>query len=57
MYLVLPLDMKQSDFISQSTSSPFLDKFAPEVEKFFKNMISNKNSVMLDPNITATKKT
>jgi membrane protein required for colicin V production len=57
MYLVLPLDMKQSDFISQSTSSPFLDKFAPKVEKFFKNMISNTNSVMLDPNITATKKT
>ena len=57
VYLVLPADMKQSEFISQSKSSPFLDKFAPEVEKFFKNMISNKNSVMLDSNITSIKQT
>ena len=57
VYLVLPADMKQSEFISQSTSSQFLDKFAPEVEKFFKNMISNKNSVMLDSNITSIKQT
>jgi hypothetical protein len=34
-----------------------LEKFAPEAEKFFKDMISNKNSVMLDSNITSTSKT
>ena len=57
IYLIVPVDIKQSEFILQSKSGPLLDKFAPEAEKFFKDMISNKNSVMLDPNITSTSKT
>ena len=57
IYLIAPADIKQSDFIAQSKSGPLLDQFAPEVEKFFKDMISNKNSVMLDPNITSISKT
>jgi membrane protein required for colicin V production len=57
IYLIMPLDIKQSEFIHQSKSGPLLEKFAPEAEKFFKDMISNKNSVMLDPKITSVSKT
>jgi hypothetical protein len=53
----MPLDIKQSELIHQSKSGPLLEKFAPEAEKFFKDMISNKNSVMLDPKITSVSKT
>jgi uncharacterized membrane protein required for colicin V production len=52
IYLVLPNDSKQSLFITQSQSYFYLDKYAPMAEKFFKNMISNKNSVMLNPDIS-----
>jgi len=47
IYFVLPSDFKQSSFITQSQSASYLKKYAPMLEKFFKNMISNKNSVML----------
>ena len=56
IYLITPLDFKQSPFIVESTSASFLNKLSPQVEKFFKDMILNKNSVMLDPNITPTNK-
>jgi len=56
IYLILPSDIKQSAFIAQSKSAPMLNKLSPEVENFFKDMISNKNSVMLDSNITPTNK-
>ena len=54
IYLILPSDIKQSAFISESKSAPMLDQFSPEIEIFFKDMISNTNSVMLDSNITPT---
>jgi uncharacterized membrane protein required for colicin V production len=57
IYLIMPIDIKQSELINQSKSGPLLKKFAPEAEKFFKDMISNKNSVMLDPKITSVSKT
>ena len=57
IYLITPADIKQSEFIVQSKSGPLLEKYSPEAEKFFKDMISNKNSVMLDSNITSTNKT
>ena len=57
LYLILPADIKQSNFIIQSKIEPTLKKLAPQAELFFKSMISNKNSVMLDSNITATNKT
>jgi len=47
IYLVMPSDFKQSSFIAQSQSAFHLNKYTPMVEKFFKSMISNKNSVML----------
>ena len=52
IYLVLPNDIKQSSFIINSQSSSYLKKYAPMAEKFFKNMISDKNSVMLKSNIS-----
>jgi len=52
VYLVLPSDFKQSSFIVQSQSASYLNKYAPMAEKFFKNMISNKNSVMLNSDIS-----
>lgn len=52
IYLVLPSDFKQSSFIVQSQSASYLNKYAPMAEKFFKNMISNKNSVMLNSDIS-----
>ena len=52
IYLVLPSDFKQSSFIVQSQSASYLNKYAPMAEQFFKSMISNKNSVMLNPDIS-----
>ena len=52
IYLVLPNDIKQSSFIINSQSSSYLKKYAPMAEKFFKNMISDKNSVMLKADIS-----
>ena len=52
IYLVLPSDFKQSPFITDSKSSKYLKKYAPMAEKFFKSMISDKNSVMLNSNIS-----
>ena len=52
IYLILPAEFKQSKFISESQSSTYLKKYAPMAEKFFKSMISDKNSVMLKSDIT-----
>ena len=52
IYLVLPNQLKQSSFIIESKSYNYLEKFAPMAEKFFKSMISDKNSVMLKSNIS-----
>ena len=52
IYLVLPAEFKQSTFIAESKSSTYLKKYAPMAEKFFKSMISDKNSVMLKPDIS-----
>ena len=52
IYLVLPAEFKQSKFISESQSSTYLKKYAPMAEKFFKSMISDKNSVMLKSDIS-----
>jgi membrane protein required for colicin V production len=52
IYLVLPNDVKQSSFIINSQSYPYLKKYAPMAEKFFKSMISDKNSVMLKADIS-----
>jgi len=57
IYLVLPSDFKQSPFITDSKSSKYLKKYAPMAEKFFKSMISDKNSVMLKSNISTIYKT
>ena len=54
IYLILPSDIKQSAFIAESKSASMLNKLSPELEIFFKDMLSNKNSVMLDSNITPT---
>ena len=53
IYLVLPAEFKQSKFISESQSSTYLKKYAPMAEKFFKSMISDKNSVMLKSDISS----
>ena len=52
IYLVLPAEFKQSKFIAESKSSTYLKKYAPMAEKFFKSMISDKNSVMLKTDIS-----
>ena len=52
IYLVLTEDFKQSSFITDSKSSTYLNKYAPMAEKFFKSMISDKNSVMLKTDIS-----
>ena len=52
IYIVLPAEFKQSKFITESQSSTYLKKYAPMAEKFFKNMISDKNSVMLKSDIS-----
>ena len=52
IYLVIPNQFKQSSFILESKSYHYLEKYAPKAEKFFKSMISDKNSVMLKTNIS-----
>ena len=52
IYIVLPNNIKQSKFIADSESSYYLEKYVPMAEKFFKNMISDGNSVMLKSNIS-----
>ena len=52
IYIVLPAEFKQSKFITESQSSTYLKKYAPMAEKFFKSMISDKNSVMLKTDIS-----
>ncbi len=57
IYLVLPNQLTQSSFIKDSQSSYYLERYAPMTEKFFKSMISDKNSVMLKSNISAIQET
>ena len=52
IYLVLPNQTKQLSFIVDSESYNYLEQYAPMAEKFFKSMISDKNSVMLKSNIS-----
>ena len=52
IYLVLPGGLKQSTFLTESTSSTYLERYAPMAEKFFKSMIYDKNSVMLTTDIS-----
>ena len=57
IYLVIPNQFKQSSFILESKSHHYLEKYAPKAEKFFKSMISDKNSVMLRSNISTIQET
>ena len=57
IYLVIPNQFKQSSFISESKSYHYLEKYVPMAEKFFKSMISDKNSVMLKSNISTIQET
>ena len=57
IYLVIPNQFKQSSFILESNSYHYLEKYAPKAEKFFKSMISDKNSVMLKSNISTIQET
>ena len=57
IYLVIPNQFKQSSFILESKSYHYLEKYAPKAEKFFKSMISDKNSVMLKSNISTIQET
>ena len=52
IYLVLPSEFKKSSLITDSKSFSYLNKYAHMAEKFFKNMISDKNSVMLKSDIS-----
>ena len=51
IFIILPNNIKESSFITDSQSASYLNKYAPMAEKFFKNMILDKNSGMLKPNI------
>ena len=57
IYLVIPNQFKQSNFILESKSYYYLEKYAPMAEKFFKSMISDENSVMLKSNISTIQET
>ena len=57
IYLVIPNQFKQSSFITESRSYHYLEKYTPMAEKFFKSMISDKNSVMLKSNISTIQET
>jgi len=57
IYLVIPNQFKQSNFILESKSYHYLEKYVPMAEKFFKSMISDENSVMLKHNISTIQET
>ena len=45
IFLLLPSSMKTTDLISNSKITPVIEKYAPEIEAYFRELVDNKDIV------------
>ena len=45
VFLLLPASFKQSDLFVNSKISPLIDEYAPRVESYFRDLVSDKDIV------------
>ena len=45
IFLLLPSSLKTTDLISNSKITPIIQKYAPQIEAYFRNLIDNRNIV------------
>ena len=45
IFLLLPTSVKSTDLIDQSKITPIIEKYAPQIEAYLRNLIDNKNIV------------
>ena len=45
IFLLLPSSLKTTDLISNSKITPIIQKYAPQIEEYFRNLIDNRNIV------------
>ena len=45
IFLLLPSSLKTTDLISNSKITPIIQKYAPQIEEYFRNLIDNRNVV------------
>ena len=45
IFLLLPASVKSTDLIDQSKITPIIEKYAPQIEAYLRNLIDNKNIV------------
>ena len=45
IFLLLPSGIKTTDLINNSKITPIIQKYAPEIEAYFRNLIDNRNIV------------
>ena len=45
IFLLLPSSLKTTDLISNSKITPIIQKYAPEIEEYFRDLIDNRNIV------------
>ena len=45
IFLILPSGLKKTDVINNSKITPIIQKYAPEIEAYFRNLVDNRNLV------------
>ena len=45
IFLLLPSSIKTTDLINNSKITPIIQKYAPEIEAYFRNLVDNRNLV------------
>ena len=45
IFLLLPSGLKKTDLINNSKITPIIQKYAPEIEEYFRDLIDNRNVV------------
>ena len=45
IFLLLPSGLKTTDLINNSKITPIIQKYAPEIEEYFRDLIDNRNVV------------
>ena len=43
--MLLPSNLKSTDLIVNSKITPIIQKYAPEIEAYFRNLVDNRNIV------------
>jgi membrane protein required for colicin V production len=45
IFLLLPSSIKSTDLINQSKITPIIEKYAPQIEAYFRDLIDNRNLI------------